>query len=391
MDVSSKYFLYINGKMMSLTTNAATEDFYQIVVDALPLIDVRAPIEFAAGAFPMAVNLPLMDDTDRHLVGTCYKRQGREAAFALAEKRVSGSKKKERVAAWAGFVAKHPQALCYCFRGGMRSRTVQQWLYEATGKEIIRLQGGYKAFRRYLIEQLDPDTITAVPLLLGGRTGSGKTLLLRQLENSIDLEAIAHHRGSAFGRFLSPQPTQIDFENRLASALITHRHHRYHFMVLEDEGSYIGRCYIPKELAAFFKRDEMVLLESSLEERMAITCKEYVSGAQHDYCAFWGEETGLDRWYEDIRESLGRIKKRLGGERLKRVLALLAAAYAQQQASGDLSLHEEWVELLLCEYYDPMYDYQIEKGGRTILFKGNSAEVLQFFRELERKKPGAGG
>jgi tRNA 2-selenouridine synthase len=369
-----------------MTTFAATSDFYRIVVDNIPLIDVRAPVEFSGGAFPMAVNLPVMDDEDRHLVGICYKQQGRDAAFNLAFKRVSGRKKEERIAAWTDFVEKHPNALCYCFRGGMRSKTTQEWFKQETGKTIKRLDGGYKAFRRYLMEQMDPANIPGIPIILGGRTGTGKTILLRQLDNAIDLEAIANHRGSAFGRFLTPQPSQIDFENRLACALINHRHNDYKYMVLEDEGAYIGTRYIPKELALYFKQDSVVLLESGLDERIGITYDEYVSGAQQDYFELYGEESGLDHWLEDIQGSLGRIKKRLGGERLKRVAKLLAAGHEEQQENGNPELHKKWVELLLSEYYDPMYDYQIEKGNRTVLFRGDSNEVLQYLRTLEKER-----
>ncbi len=306
-----------------MTSLAATNDFYRIVVDNVPLIDVRAPVEFNAGSFPMAANMPVMDDMDRHLVGICYKQQGREPAFDLAFKRVSGSIKEERVAEWVEFAQDHPNALCYCFRGGMRSKTAQEWFEQATGKKIKRLEGGYKAFRRYLIEQMDPANIPGVPIILGGRTGTGKTILLRQLANCIDLEAIANHRGSAFGRFLTPQPSQIDFENRLSCSLINHRHHGYKYMVLEDEGSFIGTRYIPKELVLYFKRDSMVLLECDLEDRITTTFEEYVSGAQQDYVAFYGDDNALEHWFEDIQSSIGRIKKRLGGERLKRVLGCL--------------------------------------------------------------------
>ncbi len=203
---------------------------------------------------------------------------------------------------------------------------------------------------------------------------------------NIDLEAIANHRGSAFGRFLTPQPSQIDFENRLSCALINHRHHGYKYIVLEDEGSFIGTRYIPKELVLYFKRDSMVLLECDLEDRITTTFEEYVSGAQQDYVAFYGNDNALEHWFEDIQSSIGRIKKRLGGERLKRVLGLLENAHQQQLESGDSCLHKEWVKLLLSEYYDPMYDYQIEKSKRKIQFRGNSKEVLQYLQTLEKER-----
>lgn len=358
-----------------------TDNFYRIVTEEIPLIDVRAPVEFDDGAFPQAVNLPILDDEDRHLVGVCYKQKGKEAAFTLADRRVSGEVRRQRIAAWVDFYEKNPEAHIYCFRGGMRSKTAQEWFTEETGKVIPRLQGGYKAFRRYLLRSLEPENVTGIPLILGGRTGTGKTLLLHRLENSLDLEALANHRGSAFGSHLSPQPSQIDFENNLAYAVIRHRHRGHEYIILEDEGSYIGARYIPHRLAAYFKRDSMVLLERPLDERLDVTYREYVVDAQDEYVEVFGREEGLERWREAMEGRVLKIRKRLGGERLQRVCRLLDQSHRNQQETGDPALHKEWIELLLREYYDPMYDYQIEKSGRRILFEGGFAEVLNYLRQ----------
>jgi tRNA 2-selenouridine synthase len=359
-----------------------THDFTKIALEDTPLIDVRAPVEFAAGAFPGAVNLPILDDEDRHCVGLCYKRNGKEAAFALAYKRVSGKVKEARVAAWDAFRKQHPDMLLYCFRGGMRSKTAQEWLRQESGETVARLQGGYKAYRRFLIEALSPDNVPAEPVILGGRTGCGKTILLRRLENSIDLEGIANHRGSAFGGFLSPQPTQINFENSLAVALIKHRQQKHRHIILEDEGSYIGARYIPHELAAYFKRDSMVLLQCDQTERVDITWQEYVVDAQENYRNVYGEEQGLSLWYENFTSRLYRIRKRLGGERFQRVGRLLEDALEFQRIHGKQTAHRRWIEVLLLEYYDPMYDYQIEKSGRNILFQGKAEDVEAYLRNL---------
>lgn len=366
-----------------MTKSPVTADFYAIVTQDVPLIDVRAPVEFGAGAFPMAVNLPVLDDEDRHCVGVCYKQRGREAAFDLAHSRVSGDLRQQRIASWVRYRRDHPNAVMYCFRGGMRSTTAQQWFMEATGAPIVRLQGGYKAFRRYLLEALSPVNVSAEPVILGGRTGVGKTVLLGHLQSSIDLEGLANHRGSAFGGHLSPQPSQIDFENRLACALIKHRHKGLSHIFLEDEGNYIGGRYIPHELARFFKRDSMVLLESPLAQRVELTYNEYVLDAQRDYERMYGKEKGVELWLEWMHSRMQRIGKRLGGERLKRVVQLLDDAHGRQCDSGAAGGHRRWIELLLCEYYDPMYDYQIDRSGRTIDFQGGYTEVLEYLRKLE--------
>ena len=121
---------------MSKTTN----DFHRLVVEDIPLIDVRAPVEFQAGAFPNAVNLPLMNDEERRLVGICYKKKGQNSALALGHELVCGPVKAARVSAWSQFVEEHPTALLYCFRGGLRSQLSQEWAESAIGREIQRLR-----------------------------------------------------------------------------------------------------------------------------------------------------------------------------------------------------------------------------------------------------------
>ncbi|MDF7826227.1 tRNA 2-selenouridine(34) synthase MnmH [Pontiellaceae bacterium B12227] len=357
-----------------------TKDFHRIVVEDVPLIDVRAPVEFSAGAFPNAVNLPLMNDEERHLVGIRYKQQGQESAIALGHELVSGGVKEARIAAWQQFINENPSALIYCFRGGMRSQLSQDWASAAVGREVQRLEGGYKAFRTYLMEHLEPGWLNSRPLVVGGRTGSGKTLLLHRLNNVVDLEAIANHRGSSFGRFINPQPTQINFENNLAWALIQHEAATHPLMVVEDEGRHVGSRYLPKPLVEYFAAADVIQLETPLIERVQITFDEYVTAAQASFSAVYGDD-GLFQWLEDIRGSLSRIRKRLGGERFKRINQLLQKAYDHQLETDESSVHKRWIEVLLIEYYDPMYDYQLENKKQKIVFHGGADEVLKYIKQ----------
>ena len=357
-----------------------TNNFHRLVVENVPLMDVRAPVEFAVGSFPTATNLSLMNDEERRLVGICYKEQGQAAAIARGHHLVCGPIKEE-IAAWIAFIKQHPNARIYCFRGGLRSQLSQEWAEQAIGREIPRLEGGYKAFRTYLMEQLDPQLISSTPIIVGGRTGSGKTLLIRDLENVVDLEAIANHRGSSFGRQISAQPTQIDFENRLAWALIQHRSAGHRHMILEDEGKHVGRLYLPQPLSAHFEQASVIYLEIPLEARVQITFDEYVTVAQSAFTDTFGD-AGLFQWLEDLQGSLQRIRKRLGGERLKRVSQSMQSAFNHQQATGDASAHKQWVEWLLCEYYDPMYDYQLEQKKQKIVFRGDVDAVREYLNNL---------
>ena len=356
-----------------------SDDFKSIVLDHRPLIDVRAPVEFAKGAFPYAVNLPLMSDEERHLVGIRYKERGNDEATKLGHELVSGPVKEARIKAWSDFIDSHPDAMLYCFRGGQRSQISQQWLAEA-GKNITRLKGGYKAFRHYLIEETERSIKRFSPIILGGRTGSGKTILLQELDNAIDLEALANHRGSSFGRHITPQPSQIDFENRLAYELIEKLEQGFTHLVFEDEGKNIGKDYLPDSFAHYLSPAPLVILETSIEERTEITFREYVSLAQERYRDS-GYSDPLNEWKKDIEGAMERIKKRLGGVRYRHLNTIFETAVEQQIKDGSLDAHKEWVSYLLKEYYDPMYDYQIQKRADQIEFRGEYGEVLAYLQQ----------
>ena len=138
-----------------MNTAPESNDHEGILLQQSPLLDVRAPIEFAKGAFPQASNLPLLNNEERHLVGTCYKQNGQDKAIELGHALVSGQTKTDRVEAWRAFCEQNPTAYLYCFRGGLRSKTSQQWLADA-GIEICLIQGGYRALRQCLLGTLAP-------------------------------------------------------------------------------------------------------------------------------------------------------------------------------------------------------------------------------------------
>lgn len=357
-----------------------TKNYKKIIYENIPLIDVRAPIEFEKGAFQNSINIPLMNDEQRHLVGIHYKEKGKEEATKLGYELVSGKIKEKLISDWKTQIERHPNSILYCFRGGSRSKISQEWIKEYLNKDILRLEGGYKAFRAYLIEQLETFNQLGTPLILGGCTGSGKTILLKKLKNSIDLEGIANHRGSSFGTQITPQPTQINFENNLAFEIIKHRQKNYSYMILEDEGKNVGRCFLPKPLATYFSKGDLVVLEETLEKRVNITFDEYVTQSQILYKNMYGEHIGLIKWSEYIKNSIEKIKRRLGGEGYKRIMDLFLEAYEKQQISNKNDWHKIWVEVLLKDYYDPMYNYQLKNNSKKIIFKGNSQEVLEYLK-----------
>ncbi|NYT22190.1 tRNA 2-selenouridine(34) synthase MnmH [Alcaligenaceae bacterium] len=357
-----------------------SNDYRRVFLSGVPLLDTRAPIEFAKGAFPGAVNLPLLSDAEREAVGTCYKTQGQDAAIALGHKLVSGRTKAERVAAWADFARAHPEGYLYCFRGGLRSRISQQWLEETAGIRYPRVVGGYKAMRGYLLRELERAVDECRFVVLSGLTGTGKTDLLRELDNGIDLEAHARHRGSSFGQHAGAQPVQIDFDNSLAIDFLKKRAGGQEGFVLEDEGRHIGSCSLPLALYQGMPGYPVVWLEDAMDSRVSRILRDYVVDLRAEFVAMHGEDVGFERFADRLRRSLGRIVRRLGDERHRRVGALMEAALEAQRRSGGVELHRLWIERLLVDYYDPMYAYQRQSKAPRIEFAGTRGAVLEYLR-----------
>lgn len=356
-------------------------DFRALFLRGAPMMDMRAPVEFALGAFPGTVNLPLMSNEERAKVGTCYKQQGQEAAIKLGHQLVSGSIKAQRMAAWAEFARQHPDGVLYCFRGGLRSQTVQRWLREEAGIDYPLVVGGYKAMRTFLIETIARAVAECELVVVGGMTGTGKTDVIAQLEHAIDLEGLANHRGSAFGKRSTPQPTNIGFENQVAIDFLGKRAAGCNQFVLEDESRAIGSCSLPLPLHAAMQTAPLVWLEDSFDNRVERILRDYVVSQLDDHNALHGPEQGFERYAEQLLKSLAGITKRLGGERYQRLHAIMQDALAQQQASGEVARHRDWIAGLLREYYDPMYAFQRESKGERIVFAGEQAAVVEFLRE----------
>lgn len=345
------------------------EQFKNLFIAETPLLDVRAPCEFAQGAFPHTKNLPLLTDKERHDVGLCYKQQGQAEAIQLGHKIVSGKVKEKRVQAWKAYSLDNPNAFLYCFRGGMRSHLVKNWLKEE-GVDIPLIQGGYKALRNFLLEKL----AQPVDLIrISGETGVGKTDLLLTLTNAIDLEGLANHRGSAFGRNTTNQPSQIEFENLIAVDLLKSNHENP--IIVEDEGRYIGRLNLPLEFFETMKKSAVVLLTSSHEERVNRIYRDYVFGQRNSYIEKF-PQNGEQLFEEFLTSALLRIQKRLGGQRYAKLSALMNQGIRESSET----LHKQWINDILVFYYDPMYQYQIDNKAEKIEFTGNAQEVAEYLK-----------
>ncbi|MCQ1056454.1 tRNA 2-selenouridine(34) synthase MnmH [Photobacterium sp. DNB23_23_1] len=355
------------------------QDFRQLLINDTPLMDMRAPVEFVQGAYPSSRNLPLMLDEERKAVGTCYKEQGQEAAIALGHELINGEVKAERVAQWKAFCEANPNGYLYCFRGGLRSRITQQWLKEA-GIDYPFIEGGYKALRRFLIETID-DVATKPMTLIGGNTGCGKTIMVNELANGIDLEGAANHRGSSFGRYVSAQRTQINFENVLAISMLKKQAAGVSHFVYEDEGKIIGSVGVPLPIVQAMKAAPIAIVDDPLDVRLERLLDDYVVKMQRDFCTEFGEQEGWERFTQYLEHGMFSIRKRLGYQRYEKLLLVQQQAIKVMQSSGELSGHYDWLSLLLEQYYDPMYTYQLSKKAERIAYRGEYADVKAWLAE----------
>ena len=358
------------------------EHFHHLLLHEPSFLDVRSEDEFAKGCLPNSFNFPILNNHERHLVGTCYKQEGQQAAIKLGHELVQGELKQERIQNWCDVVARNPDTHIFCWRGGMRSNLARQWMSEA-GVAVPLIEGGYKALRRYLMQVIDDAAVHLPMIRIGGKTGVAKTLLINEIASSIDLEKHAMHRGSSFGHTVNQQPTQSNFEHTLAIDLLrmTHAASGRNMLFVEDESRNIGTIAIPEAFFQTMRTSPLALVEMPLEFRIQRVSQEYITDMLAAFQMKYSEQS-FEYFSAYLSDSLSRIQKRLGLERFKYTHDLLIQALKTQLNTGKIHDHEAWVTVLLTEYYDPMYAYQIEKNKVSVIFRGSYTEVLEWAREF---------
>lgn len=391
-------------------TNINISELKDLLLSGTPLVDVRAPVEFGQGSLPGAVNFPILNDEERALIGTTYKKKGQEEAVRLGFQIISGPIKEDRVAQWSKYISENPNSVLYCFRGGKRSQITQQWLKEA-GIERPLIVGGYKAARQFLMNTIEEFSAQNELLLVSGPTGSGKTQLLKEVNDfypSLDLEAVAHHRGSAFGAWPIPQPTQIDFENRLAVHLLKLEESLKTFgvavdsstvskrlrLAVEDESRLIGKNCLPERFFAQMRNSEVIWLDEPLAVRVENIFKDYVldtsiGGFYKSAGAGEGQRDQTLRehalqLFDNYKKALHAISKKLGGLRTQEVLVDLENARLDFIDKNEIESNKGWIEKLLKYYYDPLYLKSLEQRQVRVLFKGSKAEVIGYLGTLRK-------
>jgi len=303
-------------------------------------IDVRAPVEFVTGTVPGAVNLPLLTDDERKQVGTTYRHEGQDAAVALGHRLVGGSIKEARIQQWSDEIQAHPDSAIFCFRGGLRSQITQSWLRER-GVDRPIVYGGYKALRRFFLKILEVEVPSLRFEVVSGPTGSGKTHFLWQSDRPfVDLEGLAHHRGSAFGAMESAQPGQVDFENGLALELLRAKQSGEPILI-EDESRMIGKRILPEALFHHMQESPRRVLDVSFDQRV-----------ENIFCDYVSEDPAQ---FDRFKNSVQAISRRLGSLRSREILNDLQFSQSELLAGRGLESNRVWIAKLLKWYYDPMY------------------------------------
>jgi tRNA 2-selenouridine synthase len=359
-------------------TRTDSDHYRELFLQDTPLLDVRAPVEFVRGAFPQATNIAILDDQQREAIGKRYNNAGQDEAIRLGLELATDEVRSHRIQAWRNFCETNPDGYLYCFRGGLRSRTAQQWLREQ-GVAYPLVKGGYKAMRRFLIDELEHSAGTVPLLSLSGLTGVGKTRVLKKIRHHVDLEGIANHRGSAFGRSAHDlQPAVIDWENQVSIELLKHRHDfPGRALFIEDEGRRIGRIGVPDCLYEVMLTAPRVILTVDTETRIRMIGEDYIENNWPQFERVHGDAAEI-RFREFVLDNLARIQKRLGGERYQQVRACFEQALPRFFESADATGFYSGIQILLEHYYDPMYRYQIQSKKPKILFQGPEIELLQW-------------
>ena len=331
-------------------------------------IDLRSENEFKKGSIPQSVNIPILNNDQFKKVGIEYKKNGSDAAIALGHSLVKGSLKENLIHHWTEHLKKNPECLLYCFRGGMRSEIAVKWLNDC-GVKVNRLKGGYKNFRNWVISQhLDIENYIKDWIIIGGLTGSGKTDFLRSFKESIDLERIANHRGSAFGIRDGGQPTQSNFENILT---LDYLNHKYEKLILEDESRTIGRAGLPGFWYQKMQSSKLVILEVDDDKRAENIYYEYVYDELNN-------GVNEDNLLEKYLGSLNNIKRRLGNVVYNNIKDLMKSAFHQNEKE----IHKEWILTLLTSYYDKMYSYKLDMRKDFIVHKGEIESCRDYINAI---------
>lgn len=318
-----------------------------LVLPNVLFIDVRSPLEYQEATIPGALNIPLLNDEERRIVGTVYKQKSPAEAKQIGMDFVAP--KLPQITREFSDLAVNHNLVVLCWRGGMRSLTVSLVL-QFMGLPVYRLSGGYKAYRQYINEFFQQNKLPQQAIVLQGLTGVGKTEILERLEEDgipvVNLEELACNRGSVFGWVgQEAPPSQKMFESLLAEKILSFKDAKYFFV--ECESKRVGKIFLPTILMEEMERGKHVLLYDTVKNRVQRLVRDYTSNLEP----------------EELIPSIRLLTPRLGKEKVQKLEELLVKQDFKEVA-----------KLLLIEYYDPLYNYPAEPDSSYDL-SVNTAEL----------------
>lgn len=325
------------------------EELYQL--EDKVLVDIRSPSEYRDFHIPGALNVPLFEDQEKRLIGLIYRGEGLEKAKSLGYE-IAWGKFQRLLQTFRELKSRHKHVVVYCWRGGLRSQELCKAL-SSMGVEVLRLQGGYRAYREFILKDMERVLQHKEFLVLTGKTGVGKTRLIRRLKEegypAVDLEGLAKDRGSVFGKVgIEERVSQKLFDALLYEELRTDAP----LLLVEDESRLIGNLHLPQ---AFWRKKEQgvfVEVQASLQSRLKNLVEDY---------------TAYPNWQEQVRKSIHKIRKYLGEQKCEVALNMLSAGKV-----------EELALFLMKEYYDRTY-----RSHKEPLFRIDCTDFEKCLRKLK--------
>jgi tRNA 2-selenouridine synthase len=305
-------------------------------------VDTRSPKEYENDHILGAISLPILDNEERHEIGLIYKQISRDLAI---EKGLEYYSKKIPNIVKTIQPHKNKKIVIYCARGGMRSGIIAS-LLESIGLEVYQIKGGYKLFRNYLLEKISNFKLKPKIIVLHGLTCTGKTELLEKLDNVIDLEGLAQHRGSLYGAIGLTPNSQKKFENLLMEKLEQLNDQNYIFV--EGESRRIGDCIMPEFLWKAMLKGINIKIERELSLRLKLMVKEYFLNP---------------KIVEQIKEISAGLIRVISKENKAKMLQFL-----------DEKEYEKAAEILLVKYYDPLYEHSLNKKEYQKIINNDNVE-----------------
>lgn len=329
-------------------------------------IDLRSPSEFLQGSIPGSINIPLLDDQEREIIGVIYRQDQQQARL----KGISFvSPKLPEITERLEKIQRYGTPVLYCWRGGMRSKSLHALVTTVLDLPVYRLKGGYKEYRTFILNRLREYTLPMPLFVLNGLTGSGKTEILAILENLgcpvLDLEGLALHRGSVFGHLgLPASRRQKDFDGLLWNRLEELKNSAY--LLVEGEGKRIGSVHLPDFLYQGILSGKHILVTSPLEERVKRLLKEYTPDSEEEI--------------ETVIRAIQSLKKYLGKTKIDQFVTL-----AKKKKFPEL------VTELCLTYYDRLYKDSKPENTSFILTVDSSdpkeaAERIKDFIEAKIRR-----